>query len=132
MSQRDKMEPALNVPKEKIMKITDTASIIFLIIAIVILEIGYRKGKSKIFIIGLEFLAIAIFTLLIKHLPKVLGYTIPEYIQIGIYSTIAYCILKLAVQYTMKKQKELKDLSDIKEIVKEEPTKKATKRKNIK
>jgi len=110
----------------------DISSMIFLLIAIVLFEIGYRKDKAKIFIYGIEFLALAIFTLLIKHMPKVLGYTMKEYTEIGIYAFIAYYILKSGIQYTITKQNQLKSLSDIKEIVKEEPTKKTTKRKNIK
>lgn len=110
----------------------DISSMIILGLAIVMFEIGYRKDKAKIFIYGIEFLALAIFTLLIKHMPKVLGYTMREYTEIGIYTFIAYYILKSGIEYTIEKQKELKELSDIKEIVKEEPTKKATKRKNKK
>ena len=117
---------------ETLIKYIDISSITFLLIAIVMFEIGYRKDKAKIFIYGIEFLALAIFTLLIKHMPKVLGYTMKEYTEIGTYAFIAYYILKSGVQYTIKKQNELKSLSDIKEIIKEEPTKKETKRKNIK
>ena len=93
---------------------------------------GYRKEKTKVFINGIEFLVLAIFTLLIKHMPKVLGNTMKSYTEVGTYAFIAYYILKTAISYTKMKQDELKNLSDIKEIVKEEPTKKATKRKNIK
>ena len=95
-------------------------------------EIGYKKYKSKIFVNGIEFSALAICTLLIKHMPKVLGNTIKSYTEMVTYAFIAYYILKTAVMYTKMKQDKLKALSDIKEIVKEEPTKKATKRKNIK
>ena len=110
----------------------DISSITFLFISIVFFEIGYRKEKAKIFINGLEFLVLAVFTLLIKHMPKVFGYTMRNYTEVGTYAFIAYYILKTAIMYTKMKQDQLKALSDIKEIVKEEPTKKATKRKNIK
>lgn len=115
-----------------LLKYIDISSIIFLFIAIVMFEIGYKKDKTKIFIYGIEFLVLAIFTFLIKHMPKAFGYTMKEYTEVGIYAYIAYYILKSGIQYTITKQKELNSLSDIKEIVKEEPTKKATKRKNIK
>ena len=52
--------------------------------------------------------------------------------EVGIYVAIVYYILKSAIVFTKDKHDQLKKLSDIKEIVKEEPTKKATKRKNIK
>ena len=104
----------------------------FLAISIVLFEIGYRKEKTKIFINGIEFLVLAIFTLLIKHMTKVLGHTMRNYTEVGTYAFVAYYILKTAIMYTKMKYDQLKSMSDIKEIVKEEPTKKATKRKNKK
>ena len=108
------------------------SSMVFLIISIIMLEVGYRKENAKIFINGFEFFVLAIFTLLIKHISKVLENPIKSYVEVGIYASIAYYILKSAVIFTKDKHDQLKNLSDIKEIVKEEPTKKATKRKNIK
>ena len=108
------------------------SSLVFLLIGLILMEIGYRKEKHKILINGLEFLVLAIFTLLIKHMPKVLGYTLQDYTKIGAYSFVIYYTLKSGIMYTKMKQDQLKSLSDIKEIVKEEPIKKATKRKNIK
>ena len=96
------------------------------------MEIGHKNDKTKIFINGIEFMALAIFTLLIKHMPKVLGYTMRSYTEIGVYAFVAYYILKSGIMYTKLRHDKLKSLSDIKEIVKEEPKKKATKRKNIK
>ena len=110
----------------------DISSMVFLMISIIMFEVGYRKEKTKIFINGIEFLALAIFTLLIKHMPKVLGNTMKSYTEIGTYAFIAYYILKSAIMYTKMKHDQLKNMSDIKEIVKEEPTKKETKRKNKK
>lgn len=110
----------------------DISSMTFLIIAIVMFEVGYRNDKAKIFINGVEFLVLAIATLLIKHMPKTLGYTMKKYIEIITYAFIAYYILKSAIMYTKLKHDVLKNLSDIKEIIKEEPVKKATKRKNKK
>ena len=115
-----------------LIKYIDISSITFLSIAIIFLEMGYRKDISKIFINGLEFLVLAIATLLIKHIPKVTGYSMNEYTEVIAYAFVAYYILKSAIMYTIKKHKELKQLSDIKEIVKDEPTKKETKRKNKK
>lgn len=113
-------------------KYIEISSITFLFISIVLFEMGYRKEKTKIFINGIEFLALAVFTLLIKHMPKVLGNTMRNYTEIGTYAFIAYYMLKTAVMYTKMKHDQLKNMSDIKEIVKEEPAKKTTKRKNKK
>ena len=110
----------------------DISSLVFLGISIIMFEIGYKKDKAKIFVNGIEFSALAIFTLLTKHMPKALGNTMKSYTEMVTYAFIAYYILKTAVMYTKMKQDELKALSDIKEIIKEEPTKKTTKRKNIK
>lgn len=114
------------------MRYIDISSLVFLGISIIMFEIGYKKDKAKIFVNGIEFSALAIFTLLIKHMPKALGNTMKSYTELLTYAFITYYVLKTAVMYTKMKQDELKALSDIKEIVKEEPTKKATKRKNIK
>ena len=110
----------------------DISSLIFLLIAIIMFEVGYRNDKAKIFINGIEFFVLAILTLFIKHLPKVFGYTMKTYTEVVMYAFVAYYILKSAITYTKMEQEKLKKLSDIKEIVKEEPTKKTTKRKNKK
>ena len=117
---------------EVLIQYTNISSLVFLLIGVMLIEMGFRKEKCKILINGLEFLVLAIFTLLIKHMPKVLGYTLLDYTKIVTYSFAIYYILKSGVMYTKMKQDQLKSLSDIKEIVKDEPIKKATKRKNIK
>jgi len=108
------------------------SSIVFLSIAIIMFELGYRKEKTKIFINGIEFLVLAISTLFLKHIPKVLGITMQNYTEMVVYGFTAYYILKLATTYTKMKQEQLNKLSDIKDIVKEEIIKKPTKRKNKK
>ena len=115
-----------------LIKYIDISSLVFLIIAIVMFEVGYRNKITKIFINEVEFLVLTIATLLIKHIPKTLGYTMKQYTETVTCAFIAYYILKSVIMYTKLKHDELKNLSDIKEIVKEEPIKKATKRKNKK
>lgn len=108
------------------------SSLIFLVISILMLEIGFRKTLKSIFINGFEFLGLATFILLMQHLPKLFKWTDNTYILIGSYLFAIYYTLKSAILYTIEKQKELNNLSDIKEIVKEEPIKKPSKRKNKK
>ena len=96
------------------------------------IEISYKKESDSIAMYGIEFLALAIFTLLIKHMPKLFQCNTQTYILIGSYLFAIYYMLKTAVLYTKERQEELNKLSDIKEIVKNEPVKKATKRKNKK
>ena len=47
------------------------SSLTFLAIGIIILEASFRKNKKKISLYGIEFLILAIATLLIKHIPKI-------------------------------------------------------------
>ena len=113
-------------------KYINLSSLAFLLISILIIEISYKKENDNLLIYGLEFLALAIFTLLIKHIPKLLRCSTQTYILVGSYLFAIYYMLKSTILYTKERQEELKKFSDIKEIVKEEPLKKATKRKNKK
>ena len=113
-------------------KYINISSIVFLIISIILIENSYKKEQDNILIYGLEFLILAIFTLLIKHIPKLLNCSTQTYILIGSYLFAIYYMLKSTILYTKERQDDLKKLSDIKEIVKDEPIKKVTKRKNRK
>lgn len=120
------------LPEATLIKYINISSIAFLLISILMIEISYRKEDGGTLIYGLEFLVLAIFTLLIQHLPKLFKCNTQTYILIGSYLFALYYMLKSTILYTREKQKELESLSDIKEIVKDEPIKKATKRKNKK
>ncbi len=108
------------------------SSLVFLIISIVFMEISYRNGKGLIFINGIEFLIIAIFVLLTQHMIYVLGSNIEIYSLTGANIIGVYYILKSAILYTKMQQDKLNSLSDIKEIVKDEPKKIIPRRKNKK
>lgn len=120
------------LPEVTLIKYINISSIAFLIISILMIEIAYKKEKDNILLYGIEFLILAIFTLLIKHIPKLIQCNTQTYILIGSYLFAIYYMLKSTVLYTIEKQNELKQYSDIKEIVKDEPIKKASKRKNKK
>ena len=108
------------------------SSLFFLGISIVIMEISFRKSDELIFTNGIEFLAMAVFILLTQHMTKLFNYSIQVYTLAGANFIGIYYILKSAVLYTKEQQDKLKSLSDIKEIVKDEPIKKVSKRKNKK
>lgn len=108
------------------------SSLFFLGISIVIMEISFRKSDELIFTNGIEFLAMAVFILLTQHMAKLFNYSIQVYTLAGANFIGIYYILKSAVLYTKEQQDRLKSLSDIKEIVKDEPIKKVSKRKNKK
>lgn len=110
----------------------DLSSLLFLVIAIVIMEIAYKKSDESIFLYGIEFIIIAVFTLLTQHLSKMLNSSIEVYTLAGANIFAVYYILKSGILYTKLNQNELESLSDIKEIVKDEPVKKEAKRKNKK
>lgn len=120
------------LPENILIKYINISSIIFLGIAILMIEIAYKKEKDNILLYGLEFLLLAIFTLLIQHMPKLFNCNTQTYILIGSYLFAIYYMLKSTILYTRERQEELKKFSDIKEIVKDEPIKKVTKRKNKK
>ena len=123
---------AIQLESSTLLRFIDISSMIFLGISIILFEIGYRKEENKIFINGIEILILAIFVLLIKHVLRPTSIEVTNYTKTGIYAIGAYYIAKLGVTYTKSRSEELKNLSDIKEIVKEEPRKKEAKRKNIK
>ena len=108
------------------------SSLFFLAISIAIMEISFRKSDELTFINGIEFLAMAVFILLTQHMAKLFNYSIQVYTLAGANFIGIYYILKSAVLYTKNQQDKLNSLSDIKEIVKDEPIKKASKRKNKK
>ena len=105
-------------------------SFIFLILSIIIFEVSYKKDNDEIALNGIEFLVLSIYSLLIQYIPKRLKIDENMYALAGTYIFLIYYGIKNIIIYTKEKKKELDNLSDIKEIVKDEPIKKETKRKN--
>lgn len=110
---------------------TDISSLIFLVIAIIAMEVSYKKSNEYIFLSGVEIAVIAVLTLLTKHVPKVINCSIEVYTLAGANLFVIYTLLKNAILYTKQNQDELENMSDIKDIVKDEPVKKISKRKNV-
>lgn len=106
------------------------ASFIFLLFSIFIFEIAYKKDNDEISLNGIEFLVLSIFSLSIQYIPKLLKIDENTYMFAGTYIFLIYYGIKNIIIYTCERKKELDNLSDIKEIVKDEPIKKETKRKN--
>lgn len=100
---------------------------ILIIIAIIMLEVAYKKEKKSIMVVGIELIVIALHTLLIEKILKE-----SEELNILISSTIwpTYYCLKATIIYTIENRRRLKQISDISEIVKEEkPVKKVAKKR---
>ena len=107
------------------------ASIIILFLSIAIFELAYHKDSGRIAINGIEVLILAIHTLTIWTVINRLKIEFDKYVLFSTYAFAIYYILKSIIIYTVEKKKYLDSLSDIHEIVNNEPVKKeAKKRKN--
>ena len=88
---------------------------------------------SMITIYFMFFNMYAVFTeteIFIQYIPKLLKIDENTYMLAGTYIFLIYYGIKNIIIYTCERKKELDNLSDIKEIVKDEPIKIETKRKN--
>lgn len=106
------------------------AAMIIMTMAIIIFEIAYKKDNGIIAITGIEILVIALHTLSIMHIVEVSKFDFNIYILTSSYIYSIYFILKSIIIYTNEKRKYLKSLSDIKQIVANEPVKKEARRNN--
>lgn len=105
-------------------------SMIILISSIVIFEIAYKKDSGKLAINGIEILVLAAHALSIMQVVEISKIKFTTYILISSYTFVIYYLLKASILYTIDKRKYLESLSDIKDIVNNEPIKKeATKKK---
>ena len=107
------------------------ASLVILFLSIIIFEIAYKKDSGRIAINGIEVLVLAIHTLTIWTVINRFKIDFDKYVLFSTYTFAIYYILKSIIIYTIEKRKYLDSLSDIHEIVSNEPIKKeAKKRKN--
>jgi len=98
-------------------------SMIYLIIAIVLFEIAYRKDSGSLAMYGIESLAVAIFTLFLPYIIFELDETHRRYYLIASVYVAAYYILKSIYISGRTKAKYMNSISDVKEIVKKEEPK---------
>lgn len=92
-------------------------SVSLAIIAIMFLEIAYRKNETKDLYRGIEFLGLALITMLIQYF---VIYLTPKYrIMVPIFGVIynVYFVLKALLLIYKMKSNYMKKLSDIKEII---------------
>lgn len=105
-------------------------SMVILLLSITIFEIAYKKDSGKLAINGIEILVLASHALSIMQVIEIAKIKFTIYILISSYIFGIYYILKASILYTIDKRKYLESLSDIKEIVNNQPIKKeATKKK---
>lgn len=111
--------------------ITSISSIVLLFLSILLFEVAYHKDNGKLAINGIEILVIAFHTLTIWYVINRSNLSFQSYLLFSTYAVLIYYILKSIIIYTEGKREYLKSLSDIHEIVNNNPIKKeAKKRKN--
>lgn len=94
-----------------------TSTIVFLISALVIIEIAYKKDSGKWAITGIEILALSIFTLFI---PYIFISTSRKFSYFIIAVIAIYYTVKIIRIYCNEKNKYLNSINDITNIIKKE------------
>lgn len=98
-------------------------SILMLSISICLFEISYKKDNGKLAMFGIEALATAIFTLFLPYIIFELDEMHKKYyLMISGYIAVYYIIKCIYISFKIKKE-HMKELSDIKDIVKKEKNK---------
>lgn len=104
--------------------------IAFILTAILMFEIAYKKEKKKLAITGIEVVVLAIHTLILEKNLAQVKENKEWYILITSCIWPIYYCLKALIIHTVENRRRLKQISDISEIVKEEkPTKKVAKKR---
>ena len=103
-------------------------SLLFLGIAIFLFEKAYKKDDEKLAIYGIESLIIAIFTLFLPYIIFELNEVNRKYYLMAGICIGIYYILKSTIIYVIERNKYINNnISDVKEIVKKEKTKRRIK-----
>lgn len=103
---------------------------VFLVLGLLALEKSYKEEKGSTAITAIELMALSMHSLSIMNVITMMKYDFRTYLLTSSYIIAIYYVFKAIVIYTMQKRKELKELSDISEIVKEdEPIKKEAKKR---
>ena len=109
----------------------EICTMIFLFIAIFIFELAYKKDDDDLALQGIEVLVLSAYTLTSQYITKRFNFNFKSYSLAASYIIAAYFLVKCIWVYTKGRKEMADDLSDIKEIVKEEePVKKEATKKN--
>ena len=118
--------------EENIILILKIFSMIVLAIGIMFLEIGYRTENTKIVINSIEIIFLAMHSLSVTYIVELKKLYFTKYILSSAILFALYYIIKMIWIITEERKKYLDSLSDIKEIIVNEPVKKVATRKNKK
>lgn len=103
-------------------------SFLFLGTAIFLFEIAYRKDDGKLAMYGIESLVVAIFTLFLPYIIFELnGANKKYYLMASIYIAVYYILKSIIISAKTKSKYMNSNISDVKEIVKKEKTKRRIK-----
>lgn len=112
------------IDNDILLKYIKVSSMVLLLVTIYIFEMAYKDDNGKTALYGIEFLVLSVHVILIEYLSEVFNVQLKIYIAVSAYSVIIYYVIKSMIIYTKYRKEQLDSLSDIAEIVKEEPTKK--------
>ena len=118
--------------KNNLLLVLKVLSIVILFMGIIFLEIAYRKDNGKLWINSIEVIALAGHTLSIAHIVELHKFEFANYILVSSYMFSIYYLFKAVFIYTKERKDYLNSLSDIKEIVANDPIKKEATKKGEK
>ena len=115
---------------EQMETITKAVSGVFLLASIISLEFAYKRDSGTLTMTAIELLVLAIHALFIDHVVTIYQFDFRNYLITSSCIFVIYYALKSTVIYTRARIKYLKSLSDISEILKDEPVVKEAKKRN--
>ena len=101
--------------------ITKAISGAFLIASVILSEFAYKRDSGTLTITAIELLILATHAMFIHHVITIYQFDYQTYILTSSYLFAIYYVLKSIIIYTKARMKYVRSLSDISEIVKEEP-----------
>ena len=115
-----------------LLNVLKVLSMLILFLGIIVLEVAYRKDNGKLGLNGAEIIAIACHTLSTSHIVELKKVEFANYILVSSYLFSIYYLFKSIIIYTKEKRDYFNSLSDIKEIVANDPVKKEATKKGDK
>ena len=93
-------------------------SILLLALSIFIFEYAYKKDQDKMWLLGIEIMAVAIFTLYLIYMYSIFYATYSEIVAFASIILLGYYVIKILIINKRMKKAYIKSLRDIGEIVK--------------
>lgn len=118
--------------KNNLLIILKILSMVILLLGIIILEIAYRKENGRLGINAIEIIVLAGHILSTAHIVALQKFHFANYILVSSYLFSIYYLFKAVFVYTKERRDYLRSLSDIKEIVANDPIKKTATKKGEK